>query len=281
MLKLQDHLKKSNLQQLNLLRDFIKSYKKACVAYSGGVDSSLIAAIAQEQLNTNAIAITGVSPSLAPYLRKEARQQAKWIGIKHKECQTHELENPNYSNNPSNRCFACKNELHTHLSQIAKTFKGAKVIDGVNLDDLGDYRPGIEAARLAGVGSPLAELKINKQSIREISKALGFPWWDKPSQPCLASRFPYGDTISSERLQQVAKAEQWLIEKGFRNVRVRIQGFAGRIEIPSEQIDELILKLNREELIDYFSSIGFTSISIDLEGLVSGKLNRDKNYFKN
>ena len=241
------------------------------------MDSSLVAAIAEEQLGTCAIAVTGVSASLAPHLLEEARLQANWIGIEHRECQTNELEDPHYSENPIDRCFACKKELHKHLMLIAKNFSGAIVLDGVNADDLNDYRPGIEAAQIAGVRSPLAELKVNKDSIRAISKALGFPWWDKPAQPCLASRFAYGDPISSKRLKQVAKAEKWLIDKGFSRVRVRLQGVAGRIEVPAHQISDLIISSRRKELVDFFLSNGFSSISVDLEGLVSGKLNRDNN----
>ncbi len=274
MLKLQDQLEKSNRKELDLLRDFIKGFKTVCIAYSGGVDSSLVAAIAKEQLHSNAIAVTGVSSSLAPHLLEEARIQAKWIGITHKECETYELQNPQYTSNPVDRCFTCKQELHNHLTQIAKSFSTAQVLDGVNIDDLYDYRPGIQAAKIAGVLSPLAELKINKTSIRRISKALGFPWWDKPAQPCLASRFPYGEPISSKRLKQVAKAEKWLIENGFPKVRVRVQGFVGRIEVPTNQINDLLDNSKRKEIIEYFLSIGFSSVSVDLEGLISGKLNR-------
>ena len=138
-----------------------------------------------------------------------------------------------------------------------------------------DYRPGINAARNAKVKSPLAELKITKTTVRAISKALGFPWWDKPAQPCLASRVPYGETISSSRLKRIGEAEAWLINKGFSKVRVRSQGLVARIEVPSNRIDDFMRNIDREEIIGYFLSIGFNSISLDLEGLMSGKLNRD------
>ncbi len=274
-LKLPDQLSKSTFKELELLRVFIKDLRRVCIAYSGGVDSALIAAIAKEQLDENAIAITGVSPSLAPHLLEEARMQANWLGIKHQEIQTNELADPNYAENPTDRCFACKKELHRNLTKIAKQFSDSRVLDGVNADDLNDYRPGIKAAKLAGVISPFAELNINKTSIRQISKALGLPWWDKPAQPCLSSRFIYGNPISTERLIQVAKAEKWLIDRGFREVRVRINGSVGTIEVPSNQIDNLLNKANRQEIVDYFLSLGFSSIKIDLEGLISGKLNRE------
>ncbi len=273
-LKLQEHLNVSEQKQLEDLRHTIKGLKKVCVAYSGGIDSSLVALISQEQLGKNAIAITGISDSLAPYLLEEARNQASWIGILHQECTTNELNDPNYYQNPLDRCFACKKELHTHIRKIAEAFPDSQVIDGVNLDDMSEHRPGIRASRLAGVRSPLAEIGIDKSTIRNLSKALGLPWWDKPSQPCLASRFPYGESISSIRLKQVAKSEKWLIDNGFLQVRVRIQGLGARIEIPVNRIDDFLLTINRKKIVSYFLSIGFTSVSLDLEGLVSGKLNR-------
>ncbi|WP_413389276.1 ATP-dependent sacrificial sulfur transferase LarE [Prochlorococcus marinus] len=270
-----ESLTESELEQLKLLREFIKDINKACVAFSGGVDSSLVATIAQEQLGSKAFAVTGVSPSLAPYLLKQARLQAAWIGIHHEECKTNEINEPNYFKNPENRCFACKQELHKHLNQISKRFHNAQVLDGVNYDDLQDFRPGIKASNQAGVISPLAELKIDKKSIRSISKSLGLPWWDKPAQPCLASRIPFGEEISSKRLEQIALAEEWIINQGFSKVRVRSQGLSARIELPANEINSFLKIIERNQLIEYFLSLGFHSISLDLEGLISGKLTRD------
>ncbi len=270
-----ESLTDSELKQLNLLREFIKSKNNVCIAYSGGVDSSLVATIAQEQLGSKAYAVTGVSPSLAPYLLKQARLQAAWIGIRHEECQTNEINEPKYFKNPENRCFACKQELHKHLSQISKRSHNAQVLDGVNFDDLHDFRPGINASIQAGVVSPLAELDINKKTIRAISKSLGLPWWDKPAQPCLASRIPFGEEISSKRLKQIALAEEWIVNQGFSEVRVRSQGLSARIELPADEIDNFLEIVERNKLIKYFISLGFHSISIDLEGLISGKLIRD------
>ena len=270
-----ESLTNSELKQLLLLREFIKDKNNVCVAYSGGVDSSLVATIAQEQLSSKAFAITGVSPSLAPSLLKQARLQAAWIGIRHEECLTNEINDPNYFKNPENRCFACKKELHNKLKQISKRFHDAQVLDGVNYDDLDDFRPGISASTQAGVISPLAELKIDKKSIRSISKSLGLPWWDKPAQPCLASRIPFGEEISSKRLEKIALAEEWIINQGFPQVRVRSQGLSARIELPANEIDNFLKVIERKKIITYFLSLGFHSISIDLEGLISGKLTRD------
>jgi uncharacterized protein len=264
------------LEALTALRQRIASYPAVLVAYSGGVDSALVAAIAAEQLGDQAVAITGVSPALAPHLRQEAQQQAAWMGIRHREIPTAELNDPAYRSNPEDRCYACKRELHSLLAQLLQESGNADtvVLDGVNHDDLGDHRPGIRAARERGVHSPLAELGINKAGVRAISRALGFPWWDKPAQPCLASRFPYGEAISAERLQRVAAAEDWLRQQGFRELRVRSQGEAARIELPAERITALLDPAVREALVAAFLDLGFTAVSLDLEGLVSGKLNR-------
>jgi uncharacterized protein len=264
-------------EALAALRRSIAAHPAALVAYSGGVDSALVAAIAAEQLGERAQAITGVSPALAPHLREEARQQAAWMGIHHREIPTAELNDPAYSSNPTERCYACKRELHTLLAELlqASGTAGAVVLDGVNHDDLGDHRPGIRAAQERQVISPLAELGISKAGVRAISRALGFPWWDKPAQPCLASRFPYGEAISAERLQRVAAAEAWLRQRGFQELRVRSQGEAARIELPPAQLPLLLEPGLREALVAAFLDLGFTAVSLDLEGLVSGKLNRD------
>lgn len=238
----------------------------------------MVAALAVERLGERALAITGVSPALAPHLRREAREQAAWLGLRHQELATAELEDPAYASNPEDRCYACKRELHQRLAPIAAAAAGAVVLDGVNLDDLGDHRPGLRAARERGVLSPLAEVGLDKAGVRRLSRALGLPWWDKPAQPCLASRFPYGDPITAGRLQRVAAAEDWLRQRGYGEVRVRSQGETARIELPSTQLPELLLALAtgelRQELVMAFAELGFLAVGLDLEGLVSGKLNR-------
>ena len=267
-------ISEEQIKKLNNLREFLRNLKTACIAYSGGVDSTLVATIAFEQLRDQSLAITGVSAALASQLLNEARLQAKWIGIKHIEIETFELEDESYSNNPKERCFACKRELHKHTTIISQKLNYKHVLDGVNLDDLGDYRPGINAAKDAGVISPLAILKFSKQDIRDISKSLCLPWWDKPAQPCLSSRFPYGYEITQKRLKMIEEAEEYIKNFGIKEVRVRCQGTSARIEIPKDEIKTFINLYNRDELIKFFFKLGFKSASLDLEGLVSGKLNR-------
>ncbi len=267
-------LSKAQNKKLEMLREYLKNLKKTCIAYSGGVDSTLVATLAYEQLKEKALAITGVSPALSKQLLNEARNQAKWIGIRHLEIKTFELNDQKYSNNPKDRCFACKRELHKQTNHIKTKLDFKNILDGVNLDDLSDYRPGIEAAKNAGVISPLALFEFSKKDIRDISKSLGLPWWDKPAQPCLSSRFPYGDKITLKRLQMIEEAEEYIKKFGVSEVRVRCQGSSARIEIPSDQIQQFVKIYKRQELLNFFFKLGFTSASLDLEGLVSGKLNR-------
>ena len=261
-------------EKLHKIRNFIKNLNSVCVAYSGGVDSTLVASLAFEQLGSKAVAVTGVSPALAEKLLDEAKSQAKWIGIHHLEIETSELDQSSYSENPKNRCYACKKELHTHTKYLSKKLNYKIVCDGVNLDDLNDYRPGIQAAKEAGVVSPLAKFKFTKQDIRDISRALGFPWWDKPAQPCLSSRFPYGHRITNERLKMVEKAEEYIKKGGISEVRVRCQGSTARIEIPKDELQIFCKEFDFNALVNYFTNLGFNCTSLDLEGLISGKLNR-------
>jgi uncharacterized protein len=263
---------------LAALRQQLTTWDQVVVAYSGGVDSALVAALAVETLGHRALAITGISPALAPHLRQEAQAQAAWMGLSHRELATAELGDPSYAANPQDRCYACKRALHQLLAPIAAAAGATVVLDGVNRDDLGDHRPGIRAAREYGVRSPLAEIGLDKAGVRQISRALGLPWWDKPAQPCLASRFPYGEPISAARLERVAAAEDWLRQRGFAELRVRSQGETARIELPAHRLPAVLRHLAedswREALVAAFSDLGFTAVGLDLEGLVSGKLNR-------
>jgi pyridinium-3,5-biscarboxylic acid mononucleotide sulfurtransferase len=262
------------LEKLEKLKRLLAEMERALIAYSGGVDSTLVAKVAYDVLGEKALAMTAVSPSLLPEELEDAIAQADFIGIEQELVETDEMQNPNYTSNPVNRCYFCKSELHDTLKPLAIERGYPYVIDGVNADDLQDYRPGIQAAKERGVRSPLAELGITKAEIRQISQYLGLPWWDKPAQPCLSSRFPYGEEITLEKLQRVGRAEIYLRKLGYRNLRVRSDGETARIELLPEQIPEFILKTNLPDLVTAFQGYGFTYVTLDLEGYRSGKLNQ-------
>ncbi|WP_373478881.1 ATP-dependent sacrificial sulfur transferase LarE [Geminocystis sp.] len=261
-------------QKLIQLRNLFQDMNQGLIAYSGGIDSTLVAKVAYDVLGHRSVAITAVSPSLLPEELDEAQQQAKFIGINHELVYTEEMNNPNYTSNPVNRCYFCKSELHDKLKPLALQKGYPYVIDGVNADDLQDYRPGIQAAKERGVRSPLAELGITKMEVREITKILGLPWWDKPSQPCLSSRFPYGEEITYEKLHRVGRAEIYLRNLGYSNLRVRSDGDTARIELLPDQITDFVKQTNLNELVNYFQSLGFIYVTLDLEGYRSGKLNQ-------
>ncbi len=261
-------------QKLNQLRSLFQQMDRALIAYSGGVDSTLVAKIAYDVLGDRALAVTAISASLLPEDLEQARLQAAIIGISHQEVYTQEMENPNYTANPVNRCYFCKSELHDTLKPLALERGYPYVIDGVNGDDLRDYRPGIQAAQERGVRSPLAEVGVSKLEVREISKQLGLSSWDQPSQPCLSSRFPYGEEITVAKLQRVGRAEVYLRQLGWQNLRVRSSGDTARIELPAEQIQDFVLKTDLPTLVAQFQGLGFLYVTLDLEGYSSGKLNR-------
>lgn len=260
--------------KLEALQTLFAEMERALVAYSGGIDSTLVAKVAYDVLGDRALAVTANSPSLMPEDLEDAKVQAAAIGIRHEVVQTFEMSNPNYTSNPANRCYFCKSELHDTLKPLALERGYPYVVDGVNADDLQDYRPGIQAAKDRGARSPLAEVGISKLEVREISRSLGLPWWDKPSQPCLSSRFPYGETITTEKLQRVGRCERYLRQLGLRNLRVRSVGDAARIEIPPEDIKSFVQATDLAALVTAFQAYGFTYVTLDLEGYRSGKLNQ-------
>ena len=261
-------------RKLAELKSLFRGMEQALVAYSGGVDSTLVAKIARDVLGDRALAITAVSPSLLPEELIDAQTQAAQIGIKHELIETHEMDNPDYTSNPVNRCYFCKSELHDTLKPLALKRGYPYVVDGVNADDLQDYRPGIQAAKERGARSPLAEVGVSKAEVREISRSLGLAWWDKPAQPCLSSRFPYGEAITVTKLQRVGRAEIYLRQLGYDNLRVRSQGDTAKIELPASDITQFVQQVNLPELVKTFQDLGFIYVTLDLEGYRSGKLNR-------
>jgi uncharacterized protein len=256
------------------LQTIFREMDRTLIAYSGGVDSALIAKVAYDILGDRVLAITAISPSLLPEELVEAEEQAESMGIAHEIVETQEMENPNYTSNPINRCYFCKSELHDTLKPLALERGYPYVVDGVNADDLRDYRPGIQAAKERGVRSPLAEVGFSKLEVRELSKQLGLSWWDKPAQPCLSSRFPYGEEITLSKLQRVGRAEIYLRKLGYRNLRVRSEGETARIELPPEKIQEFVVNTDLSEVVKAFQDYGFSYVTLDLEGYRSGKLNQ-------
>jgi uncharacterized protein len=260
--------------KLTALKQLLQEMGQALIAYSGGADSTLVAAVAQQVLGETAVAVTAVSASLLPEDLADAQTQARQIGIRHELVETHELDNPAYASNPSNRCYFCKSELHDTLKPLAQRWGYPYVVDGVNADDLQDYRPGIQAAQERGARSPLAEVGISKLEVRQIARQLGFDWWDKPAQPCLSSRFPYGEAITTEKLERVGRAERYLRRLGWSELRVRSAGDTARIELPVSEIPAFVTRTDLPALVSAFQSFGFLYVTLDLEGLQSGKLNR-------
>jgi pyridinium-3,5-biscarboxylic acid mononucleotide sulfurtransferase len=261
-------------EKLEQLKVIFAEMEQALIAYSGGVDSTLVAKIAFDVLGKSALAVTAVSPSLLPEELEDAKIQAATIGIRHKVVQTNEMDNPNYTSNPVNRCYFCKSELHDTLKPLARELGYPYVVDGVNADDLHDYRPGIQAAKERGARSPLAEVGVTKMEVRQLSQQLSLPWWDKPAQPCLSSRFPYGEEITVAKLQRVGRAEIYLRSLGWQNLRVRSQEDTARIELPEAQIKDFVLKTDLNLVISTFQKLGFVYVTLDLEGYRSGKLNQ-------
>jgi pyridinium-3,5-biscarboxylic acid mononucleotide sulfurtransferase len=267
--------------KLERLRNLFIEMEQALIAYSGGIDSTLVAKIAYDILGERALAVTAKSPSLLPEELEDAIDQAQSIGIAHQIVETHEMDNPNYASNPVNRCYFCKSELHDTLKPLALKLGYSYVIDGVNADDLQDYRPGIQAAKERGARSPLAELGITKMEVREMARLIGLSYWNKPAQPCLSSRFPYGEEITIPKLNRVGRAEIYLRRLGYENIRVRSTGDTAKIELPADLIQQFVANSNLPKLIETFQSFGFVYVTLDLEGYRSGKLNQVLPQFAN
>ncbi len=258
-------------KKLDSLKEILRSLESVAIAYSGGVDSTFLSKVAFDVLGDNAIAVTARSETYPRSEFEEAIEFAGKIGIKHETIVSEELDIPEFSDNPVNRCYYCKKELFTRLKNVAREHGFKHVADGSNYDDLDDYRPGMQAVEELDVRSPLQEAKLTKADIRELSKKLGLPTWDKPSFACLSSRFPYGSKITREKLSAVGEAEIFLRSLGIRQLRVRHHDQIARIEVTEEDME--VLFQNREQIVKKLRELGYTYVTMDLQGYRTGSMN--------
>jgi uncharacterized protein len=270
-------------EKLSKLKAIVSELESVVVAFSGGVDSTLVTKVCYDVLRDNSMAVTARSETYPDFEFKEAQKLASEIGIKHLVIDTSELAIEGFANNPPERCYFCKTELFGKLKDIAKEQGFLNVADGANLDDTQEFRPGLQASKELNVRSPLKEAGMTKKDIREVSKMLNLPNWNKPAYACMSSRFPYGQSITEEKLSMVSKAEEYLRGLGLVQFRVRHHETIARIEVLPEDIHILTNSPAREELTAKFKEIGFTYVTLDLEGYRSGSMNEvlSKNVVSN
>jgi uncharacterized protein len=260
------------IEKERALCDTLESFGSVIVAYSGGVDSAYLACMASRALGDRAVAVTADSPSYPERHRQLAIQIAREFGLRHEIIHTSELERPEYRANPANRCYYCKHELYTHLSRLGSA-RHAVVVDGNNADDRGDYRPGRQAAREFGVRSPLDEVDLTKDEIRELSRRAGLPIWDEPASACLSSRIPYHHEVTDEKLRTIEQAEEALRALGFRLFRVRHHDDVARVEIARDEMPRALEPEIAAAIVRDLKAVGYRYITLDLQGYRTGSLN--------
>ena len=269
-----NYKEKTNMnKKLEALQEYLKELGSVAIAFSSGVDSTFLLKVAHDVLGDQVIAVTAQSCSFPKRELEEAKAFCKKEGIKHIICESEELQIEGFSHNPKNRCYLCKHELFEKIGNIAKENNIKYVAEGSNMDDNGDYRPGLQAVAELHVKSPLRHVELTKQEIRDLSKEMGLPTWDKQSFACLSSRFVYGETISEKKLGMVDKAEQLLLDMGFHQVRVRIHGNIARIEVLPDEITKIVEEGNRTKIANQLKEYGFDYVTLDLLGYRTGSMN--------
>lgn len=263
----------STEQKFIQLKESIKNLGSLAIAFSGGVDSTFLLKVAHDILGDKCIAVTARSSTYPLREFNEAFEFAKAEGVNHIVVESEELDIEGFAQNPINRCYFCKHELFSKIWDVAKELNIENVADGSNLDDLGDFRPGMDAARDMKVVSPLKETGLTKDDIRKLSKDLNLPTWDKPAFACLSSRFPYGNTITREKLTMVEKAEEYLREKGFRQVRVRHHENIARIEVASNELSDMLNIEKMKDISNFVKNLGFSYVALDMQGYRTGSMN--------